>query len=70
LIVGAHRKRGGYCAAGSDEHDNVRSRLRGYVTMRLEQPIPILGFVMTYFVDIDPRIARLGLHAGRLQAGG
>jgi hypothetical protein len=25
--------------------------------------------VMTYLVDIDPRIARFGLHAGRLHAG-
>jgi hypothetical protein len=46
------------------------TRLRGFAAMRLEQPVHILDFVMTYFVDIDQRIARFGLHAGRLQAGG
>lgn len=54
----------------ANKHDNVLSKLRGFAAMFLEQPIPILDFDMTYFVDIDPRIMRFGLHAGRLQAGG
>jgi hypothetical protein len=38
--------------------------------MLRRERMTIVIVIMTYVIAIDPRIARLGPHAGRLQAGG
>ena len=43
--------------------------MRSLVAIQGTAEGPMVGHDMTHVLDIDPRIARRCLHAGRLQAG-